>query len=152
MCFVLQSYLGKGSRCAPPLHPPGPWLLQGIEPIPKPSTVSPVDHSQRETSLSPAPHRSLQEDHEAIAPLGTHSQDLETCLSTCTGPCTNGCPFDHQSGERSCSHRHPHDHFMETKPARIGWRHLSQMDRTSIGNRRARVYDLWTETTASCTR
>ena len=37
MCFVLQNHLGKGARCAPPLHPPGLWLLQGIEPIAEPA-------------------------------------------------------------------------------------------------------------------
>jgi len=45
------THLGKGTRCAPPLHPPGRWLPQGIEPIPSQKTVSPVNHS-RETSLS----------------------------------------------------------------------------------------------------
>lgn len=36
MCFVVQNHLGKGARCAPPLHPPGLWLRQGIQPTPKP--------------------------------------------------------------------------------------------------------------------
>ena len=36
MCFVVQNHLGKGARCAPPLHPPGLWLLQGIEPVAEP--------------------------------------------------------------------------------------------------------------------
>lgn len=29
--------------------------------------------------------------------------------NTCTEPCTYDWPFDHQSGERSCCTRHPHD-------------------------------------------
>ena len=32
MCVVVQHHLGKGARCAPPLHPPGPWRSFGIEP------------------------------------------------------------------------------------------------------------------------
>lgn len=36
MCFVVQNHLGKGARCTPPLHPPGLWLLQGIEPVAEP--------------------------------------------------------------------------------------------------------------------
>jgi hypothetical protein len=53
MCVVVQHHLGKGSRCAPPLHPPGHGPDQGIEPIPSQQTVSPVNHLQvPETSLS----------------------------------------------------------------------------------------------------
>jgi hypothetical protein len=53
MCVVLQHHLGKGPRCAAPLHPPGHGPDQGIEPIPRQQTVSPVNHSQvPETSLS----------------------------------------------------------------------------------------------------
>ena len=33
MCVVLQHHLGKGTRCASPLHPPGLCLIQGIEPF-----------------------------------------------------------------------------------------------------------------------
>lgn len=79
MCFVVQNHLGKGARCAPPLHPPGLWLLQGIEPIPEPveriavpslagvwppapttreePPRSPKTPMAGETSLSPGPHR-----------------------------------------------------------------------------------------------
>src|SRR6056297_895166 len=65
-----------------------PWLFQGIEPIPEPPTVSPVEHEQ----------------------------GLETCLSTCTEPCTNVWPSDHQSGERiAAAPDTPIDHFMETR-------------------------------------
>ena len=53
MCVVLQHHFGKGARCAPPLHPPGLWLLQGIEPIPEPFSRSPVDHSQASGRLHP---------------------------------------------------------------------------------------------------
>ena len=49
-------------------------------------------------------------------PLTSHSLGLETCLSTNTEPCTNGCPFDHQSGERSCYTRYPHEDFIQTTP------------------------------------
>ena len=33
MCVVLQHHLGKGTRCASPLHPPGLWRFTGIEPV-----------------------------------------------------------------------------------------------------------------------
>lgn len=29
MCVVVQHHLGKGTRCAPPLHPPSLWLVSG---------------------------------------------------------------------------------------------------------------------------
>lgn len=31
------THLGKGARCALPLHPSGPWLRQGIKPVPEPT-------------------------------------------------------------------------------------------------------------------
>lgn len=34
------------------------------------------------------------------------------------------CPVHHQQGKHSCSHRTPHDHFMETNSAQIGCSHL----------------------------
>ena len=36
MCFVLQNNLGKGARCALPLHPSGLRLFRGIEPASEP--------------------------------------------------------------------------------------------------------------------
>lgn len=32
MCFVVQNHLGKGARCAPPLHPPGRGSVRGFTP------------------------------------------------------------------------------------------------------------------------
>lgn len=97
MCFVVQNHLGKGARCAPPLHPPGCGSVRALNPFQSQKIVSPINHSQ----------------------------GLEKCLSTCTEPCTNVWPSDHQSGERSCSPRYPHDHFMETISSRPG-RELSR--------------------------
>ena len=37
MCVVLQHHLAKGSRCAPPLDPPGLWRFPGIEPVSAPA-------------------------------------------------------------------------------------------------------------------
>lgn len=51
MCGVLHRNLGKGARCALPLHPSGPGSSKGIEPIQSHQNVSPFHHSQ-ETSLS----------------------------------------------------------------------------------------------------
>jgi len=95
-CTTTPSWQGSPLRA--PVASLRLWLFQGIEPVPEPETVSPVNHEQ----------------------------GLETCLSTCTEPCTNVWPSDHQSGERSCSHRYPHDDFIETNPARIGCRHLAE--------------------------
>ena len=46
--------LGKGSRCAPPLHPSGPWLFLGIEPHPEPAERIPVQSVAGDFAL-PAP-------------------------------------------------------------------------------------------------
>ena len=122
MCFVVQNHLGKGARCAPPLHPPGRGSVRGSTPSQSQQNVSPFNHS-RETSLSLHPSI-LSGGSGAIAPLETLSQGLETCLSTCTEPCTNVWPSDHQSRERSCSPDTPMrtssrplhgDDFIETK-------------------------------------
>ena len=144
MCVVLQHILARGPLRAP-VASPSPWLFQGIEPVPEPAdriagqslaglgeiplhlhrTMDQRAYRRplkptRGRLRSPCTHRSLQEDHRAIAPLGTLSLDLETCLSTNTEPCTNDCPFDHQSGERSCFPQYPHDHFMETNLPQFG--------------------------------
>lgn len=63
MCGVLHRNLGKGARCALPLHPSGLGSSTGIEPIQSHQNVSPFHHS-RETSLSL--HPSIK---GAIAPL-----------------------------------------------------------------------------------
>ena len=67
--FCSTKQLGKGTRCAPPLHPLGQWLFQGIEPIPEPRSYR--RSTTRGRLRSPCTHRSFQEDHGAIAPLGT---------------------------------------------------------------------------------
>ena len=56
MCDVLHHHLGKGARCAPPLHPPGHGLDPGIEPA-SVRNVSTFHPSQRSLRRSPAPHR-----------------------------------------------------------------------------------------------
>lgn len=70
------------------------WLFQGVEPI-----SEPADRIAGQTLAGvfalPAPI-----DQGAIAPLET----THTVW-----------PLHHQSGERSCCPRHPHDHFMETR-------------------------------------
>ncbi len=91
--------LGKGSRCAPPLHPPGLWPFLGIEPTPEPRTY-PRSISRRRLR---SPLQSI--DQRAIAPLETTR---------------NLWPLHHQSGERSCYPQYPHDHFMETISSRPG--------------------------------
>lgn len=53
---VTTRSLGKGARCAPPLHPPGLRRITGIEPVQR----------HEETSLSPNPI-----DQRACLPLGT---------------------------------------------------------------------------------
>ena len=115
-------HLGKGARCALPLHPSGHGSFRVLNPFQSQKTVSPINHS-RETSLSLHPSI-LSGRSGAIAPLETHSQDLEKCLSTCTEPCTNGWPFDHQSGETSISHRYPHEDFIQTTSCRPTLRRL----------------------------
>lgn len=51
MCVVLQHHLAKGSRCAPPLDPPGLWRFPGIEPVSAPAqrlaVASPLGWSLR---------------------------------------------------------------------------------------------------------
>lgn len=133
-CSTKPSWQGGSLRA--PVASPRPWLCQGSDPIQSQQNVSPFNHS-RETSLSLHPSI-LSGGSGAIAPLETHSQGLETCLSTCTEPCTNVWPSDHQpafaeaklrlragrSGERSCSPDTPMrtssrplhgDDFIETK-------------------------------------
>lgn len=85
MCGVVHRNLGKGTRCASPLHPPGLWLLQGIDPIPEPIDRIAGQPLARETSLSPAPHRSFQEDHWAFAPPGPHEHRSGRCIATRVG-------------------------------------------------------------------
>ncbi len=62
MSPVVQGPLGKETRCAPPLHPPGHGSSWALNPFQSQQTESPVNHSQ----------------------------DLETSLSTCTEPWIKG--------------------------------------------------------------
>ena len=50
MCCT-TTHLGKGARCAPPLHPPGRGSFRALNPFQSQKIVSPINHS-RETSLS----------------------------------------------------------------------------------------------------
>lgn len=86
------THLGKGTRCAFPLHPSGHWLFLGIR-----------THCRASRTY----HRSITR------------RALEHCRSTLhPNHARNVWPFDHQSGELSSSHRYPHDHFMETTSSR----------------------------------
>ena len=82
------------ARCAPPLHPPGWWHFQGVEPISEPADRIAGQTLAGDFAL-PAPI-----DQWAIAPL-------ETTRTV--------WPLHHQTGERSCFPQYPHDHFMETR-------------------------------------
>lgn len=86
MCFVVQNHLGKGARCAPPLHPPGRGSVRG-------STPSRASRTYRRSITrgrlrSPCTHRSFQEDQGLSRPLK---------------PTRTVWPLHYQSGERSCS-------------------------------------------------
>ncbi len=126
----LRNFVPASPHCSAPACD----LDRGIKPLPKPRRTYPRSISRKETSLSFACHRSFQEDHRAIAPLGTHSLDLETCLSTNTEPCTNGCPFDHQSGERSCYPRYPHEDFIQTTSWRPTLRSLDTVTLSKVNH------------------
>ena len=123
--------LGKGAAARPRCIPQH-WRAEGVEPITRQPTVSPVDLSQGDFAL-PAPI-----DQEAYRrPRGPHSQDLEICLSTGTEPCTIDRSIDPRSGERSCCPRYPHDDFIETLSARPTVRRLdaailSKMDHDQV--------------------
>lgn len=53
LCVVVQHHLGKGTRCAFPLHPSGLGSCRGLTPFQSQRNVSPFHHSQGlETSLS----------------------------------------------------------------------------------------------------
>lgn len=81
---VVPHHLGKGTRWRVPVASPRRMARFGIEPSPRQSTVSPVDHSQARLR-SPCTHR-----HRGVSPpLRTHSPELETSLSTGTGPWRN---------------------------------------------------------------
>ena len=58
MCVVVPHPLGKGTRCAPPLHPLRPLArLRAKAHHLANGHVSPFHHSQRRLRFSPAPHR-----------------------------------------------------------------------------------------------
>lgn len=107
MCFVVQNHLGKGARCAPPLHPPGRGSVRGLTPSRASRTYR--RSITRGRLRSPCTHRSFQEDQGLSRPLK---------------PTRTIWPLHHQSGERSCSPDTPMrtssrplhgDDFIETK-------------------------------------
>lgn len=95
ICSTTRSWQGGSLRA--PVASPRPWLFQGIEPMPEPEDRIAGQPLAGEFSL-PAPI-----DQGAIAP---------------PEPTHTVWPLHHQSGERSCSPRYPHDHFMETTSSR----------------------------------
>ena len=106
--FCSTKPLGKGARCAPPLHPPGCGFDQALS-HPKPKTYR--RFTTRRRLRSPCTHRSFQEDQGLSRPLN---------------PTRNLWPLHYQSGERSCCPRYPHDQFLETTSWRRG-RELSRI-------------------------
>lgn len=110
MCFVVQNHLGKGTRCAPPLHPPGRGSFRALSPFQSHQTVSPVNHS-RGRLRSPCTLRSGGY-RAALNPLAGPG---ELPLHPAPHHAQASCPLDRQSRERSCCPRYPHDHFMETR-------------------------------------
>lgn len=118
------AHLGKGTAARPRCIPPANGTIQGIEPHIAPRDRIVGQSLAREPSALPCTPSTLSGRPWGYHAPWNHSQGLEMCLSTCAEPCTNGCPFDHQSGERSCSHRYPHDHFMETTSSRLGRKHF----------------------------
>ena len=120
MCFVVQNHLGKGARCAPPLHPPGRGSVRGLTPSRANRTYR--RSITRGRLRSPCTHRSFQEDQGLSRPLK---------------PTRTVWPLHHQSGERSCSPDTPMTtswrptfrsldarHFMETTSSRPGREHF----------------------------
>ncbi len=100
-CTTPQSWQGSPLRA--PVASLRPWLFLGIEPIQSHQNVSPFHHSQ-ETSLSL--HPSIK---GAIAPL---------VKSTRQGNSPRHLPIRGAFLLPPI----PHDHFMETNPARFGCR------------------------------
>lgn len=132
MCFVVQNHLGKGTRCAPPLHPPGLGSFRALSPLRSHPTVSPVDPSQGDFAL-PAPI-----DQRAAAPLETHSSGYWPPTPASQGvPAPTPRPFswrrlhrDHGRELSRCPCPGPIPSTKEpsspldplTNPARIGYR------------------------------
>lgn len=124
MCVVVPHPLGKGTRCAPPLHPPGCGQVRALSPNMASKTYRRFITRRAWRSPSPpapnhGPALRRWTGSGAIAPPEPHSQG------------DFGSPCTHQLGRRSCP-KTP-DHFMETNPARFGCA-LSNAGRSSSGS------------------
>ena len=99
MCCT-TTHLGKGARCAPPLHPPGRGSVRALNPFLSQKIVSPINHSQ----------------------------GLETSLSTCTEPWIMGAivpTLEPHSRETSLSlHPSTWRAFLPPRPQTTSWRRL----------------------------
>lgn len=129
----LRNFVPARPRCIPPAH----GSDQGIKPVLRAirtcgrsittmswrPTLRSLDERHFMETISSRPGRehfiaalSLEPSHRAkrlSRPLTTHSLDLEKCFSTNAEPCTNGCPFDHQSGQRSTCTRYPFGYALQ---------------------------------------
>lgn len=116
LCSVVQNSLARGPAARPRCIPPASGSSWALNPIQ--SHRSYRRSTTRGRLRSPCTHRSFQEDQGLSRPLEPLTGLGDVPLHPAPQPCTNGCPFDHQSGERSCSHRYPHEDFIQT----ISWR------------------------------
>lgn len=112
MCVVVPHPLGKGARCAPPLHPPGSGQVRALSPNLASKTYRRfITRRAWRLPSPPAPNHGPAirrwTGSRAIAPPEPHSQG------------DFGSPCTHRLGRRSSPHPPP-DHFMETNPARFG--------------------------------
>lgn len=154
MCCT-TTHLGKGARCAPPLHPPGRGSSRALNPFQSQQIVSPINHS-RETSLSLhpsilsgrsgaiAPHESTRRAwRRASPPAPNHARTSGRPITNQGSvPAPTDTPMtiswrrlhrDHEGSFRatlSLEPSHRAGAFVPlaslTNPARIGCRHLAE--------------------------
>jgi hypothetical protein len=125
MCVVVPHPLGKGSRCAPPLHPPGSGPVRALSPAMSSKTYRRfIPRWTWRHPSPPAPNHgpALRRwtGSRAFAPPEPHSQG-DFC-----SPCT------HRLGRRSC----PQDPrpFHGDQPSAVWMRAiLSQLDHVQCG-------------------
>ena len=101
-----------------PRAPLTPCLLQGVEPIPEPIVRIAGQPLAGDFAL-PAPIDPFRKT-KGFRALGTTSRAWRYASPPAPNHARNGWPSDHQSGERSCCPRYPHDHIMETNLPQIG--------------------------------
>ena len=116
MCGVVHRNLGKGTRCASPLHPSGLGSFRGSTPFQ--SHRSYRRSTTRGRLRSPCTHRSFQEDQGLSRPSKPTRKTWRSAPPPAPNHArTSGRSITNQGSLRS-SHRYPHDHFMETLSAR----------------------------------